>query len=640
MKVIEKVNEPDKGVEIRREQIHIAVDALVQQGDHVYRITQVLDFNSVVGTEVVTGRAKPLIIADLTLVSDPGDPKLLVDKDLTSIADKDWQIAQERLKAIEPLLAKKHVGQKEREERAKEINVSPASLYRWLKRYKNYGVVTALIPMKRGWSEGRSRISPLAEQIIEETIQDYYLTPQRPTVHDTLAEVLHRCHKRAVQAPSHMTIRSRIGSISEKEKLNRRGFKEKARKKFLPTPGHFPKVEHPLAVVQIDHTPVDIILVDDEYRQPIGRPWLTLAIDVYSRMVTGYHLTFESPSEQSVAMCVVHSILPKEEWMLLHDVKGSWPVWGIPKTIHTDNGAEFRSDNFRRSCLPYGINLEFRPVKTPHYGGHIERLIGTFMRKVHKLPGTTYSNVEKREGSDPEKSAVMTLSEFQAWFVSEVVNGYHNEIHSNLGMTPLQKWEIGIHGNAETKGVGLPARPANRQTLEIDFLPAEFRTVQTFGVSIDNIVYYADCLRGWINATDPGTGEKIKLAFRRNLSDISYIWFYDPKVEQYFKVPSLDMPSISIWEHRKIKADSKSKGIRNINSDHVWQHREEQKKRHINAAVQTKKIRKEAQRQLENAKGISPAKPLPSTVVQLDRAIPNALSSLFSGDVDDFGGIA
>jgi len=28
-------------------------------------------------------------------------------------------------------------------------------------------------------------------------------------------------------------------------------------------------------LVQIDHTPVDVIVVDRENRQPIGRPWLT-----------------------------------------------------------------------------------------------------------------------------------------------------------------------------------------------------------------------------------------------------------------------------------------------------------------------------------------------------------------------------
>ncbi|MFN7093084.1 MAG: hypothetical protein ACK4P4_21345 [Allorhizobium sp.] len=36
----------------------------------------------------------------------------------------------------------------------------------------------------------------------------------------------------------------------------------------------------PLPIVQVDHTKADIFAVDEETRKPIGRPWLTLAMDV------------------------------------------------------------------------------------------------------------------------------------------------------------------------------------------------------------------------------------------------------------------------------------------------------------------------------------------------------------------------
>jgi hypothetical protein len=38
-----------------------------------------------------------------------------------------------------------------------------------------------------------------------------------------------------------------------------------------------------LDFVQIDHTKVDVIVVDEQQRLPIGRSWITLAIDGYSR---------------------------------------------------------------------------------------------------------------------------------------------------------------------------------------------------------------------------------------------------------------------------------------------------------------------------------------------------------------------
>ena len=54
---------------------------------------------------------------------------------------------------------------------------------------------------------------------------------------------------------------------------------------------------------------------------------------------------------------------------------------GIPERLHLDNAREFRSEALKRGCEQYGIAIDYRPVRTPHYGGHIERLIGTMRRE-------------------------------------------------------------------------------------------------------------------------------------------------------------------------------------------------------------------------------------------------------------------
>ncbi len=65
--------------------------------------------------------------------------------------------------------------------------------------------------------------------------------------------------------------------------------------------GEPPAVTAPLEQVQIDHTVIDLIVVDDRDRQPIGRPYLTLAIDVFTRCVLGMVVTLEAPSAVSLA---------------------------------------------------------------------------------------------------------------------------------------------------------------------------------------------------------------------------------------------------------------------------------------------------------------------------------------------------
>ena len=41
-----------------------------------------------------------------------------------------------------------------------------------------------------------------------------------------------------------------------------------------------PRSTKPLELVQIDHTMVDIMVVDDINRESIGQPWITMVFDV------------------------------------------------------------------------------------------------------------------------------------------------------------------------------------------------------------------------------------------------------------------------------------------------------------------------------------------------------------------------
>ncbi|WP_341858101.1 hypothetical protein [Sinorhizobium medicae] len=59
----------------------------------------------------------------------------------------------------------------------------------------------------------------------------------------------------------------------------------------------------------------DVFVVDEETRQPIGRPWLTLAMDVCSRMVMGFYLTMDAPSRLSTSLCLLHSVFDKSAWL-------------------------------------------------------------------------------------------------------------------------------------------------------------------------------------------------------------------------------------------------------------------------------------------------------------------------------------
>ncbi len=631
-------------LEPQRQRVSLEIGAYVQQGDTVYQITELLDFESAIGIDVKTNRSTALRLAELTSVATNrqySDHNV----DLTEIADEDWQIAERRFAAIKPLLDNFSGGREAVEQRAAETGVNAGTLYRWMQRYRAYEVVSALIPRKRGWKEGKGRISAQAEEIVSQVLADFYLTDQRNTARKTILEIQRRSLERGIEAPGASAIRARIASLSERDRMRARGYKEEAKNRFRPAAGRFPNADFPLAVVQIDHTPADIILVDDLYRKPIGRPWITLAIDVHSRMVTGYYLSFDAPSENSVAMCVAHSVLPKEDWLTLHGVDAQWPVWGVPKTIHVDNGADFRSNNFQRSCQMYGIHLEFRPVKQPNYGGTIERLLGTLLREIHALPGTTFSSPKERAGYDAEKRAAITKSEFEVWLVTLICKVYHKRKHSSLMMAPIKKWEIGIFGNAATPGVGLPSRPTDRHTILLDFLPAFRRTVQTVGVTIDGMRYYAESLRPWINAVEKDGGKKRQLTFRRDSRDISTLWFFDPEIKQYFKIPFTDqaLPPISIWEYRQVREKLRQEGIISVDHHQILRVLTELREMVEESKEKTKRARREAQKRKDHANKVSPDAPLahvPVSKATIPQPPANAALAGLSDDIVPYGDIA
>jgi putative transposase len=308
----------------------------------------------------------------------------------------------------------------------------------------------------------------------------------------------------------------------------------------------------------------------------------------------------------ALAMC------PKEEWLILHGVDAEWPIWGRPKLIVTDNGPEFQSRDFERAMQKFGIDMEFRPVGLAHFGGHVERVQGTLLREIHDLPGTTFANIAERKEYDSEGRAVMTLGEFERQLLKLICNEYHRRPHSSIGMPPLRKWELGIFGSADSGGIGMPPRPGDRTEILLNFLPSFERTIQNDGVSLENLRYYDDCLRPWIGMLDDETERGRRHLFRRDPRDVSKIWFFDPDLKVYFKVPLADAsaPSFSVWEHRRAKEAVAELGYDPSDERVVIQSIRERREMVADSAKKTKKARREHQRNRDHQRALTVDKPL------------------------------
>lgn len=599
-----------------------------------YQLIEYLeDINQAVFKNLFDQRNEVLCVHDFKNVSSNNDVSVKVDLD--EISDEDWQKAQQKYLAIKPLMGgayDDYYGDTGLERRASEVNVSSRTLRRWRDAYLATNSVVSLLDKKGGWRKGESRLSTQMEKLINSVIEEFYLSIQRPSVEATIREVFKRCYKLGIDKPSKKAIRTRINRLSEKALLRGRGYREKAKNKFTPKAGKFPDADYPLSVIQIDHTPVDIILVDDRYRKPIGRPFITLAIDVYSRMVTGYYISLDAPSVTSVGMCLSRSILPKTDILLEFGLtNATWDVFGFPRKIHVDNGSDFRAESLRKSCAFHGIDIEFRPVARPEFGGHIERLIGNLMEKIHGLPGTTFSNVNQKDDYDSEKNASLTLAELEEWVVTFITQIYHESIHSGIGRTPNQQWRIGLFGDDYQEGIGIPAMPSSPQTLTLDFMPSVERTIQKHGVTIDGLHYYDPCLNNFINHSEGHSKKKTKFIFRQDPRDISVIWFYDFILKNYFPIPLANqaLPAMSLWEYKQLYKQIKQEAG-TVNEALIYQAWEDMQNLVESGQKNTKTMRRQEQRRKTHAKSQQIHKPLNNEFKKAD-----ILNVSESSDYDD-----
>jgi len=514
------------------------------------------DFKTVVLFEPESGT---LLQAPITELTSAVTPPETTHKDIYAQNVEKQVEAERKFEIIKPLLDNSRCTVQDIQNRAAEFGLHFVTLYRWLNLFETTGRLSAFMRRQRK-DKGMGKLAPEVDKIVTDTIETTFLTQQKRKVSKVIREIEKLCAKANLEPPHPNTVRYRINALDPVRKIKAREGSKAARNSFAPIKGHFPGADTPLSVVQVDHTLLDIILVDDIHRQPIGRPWLTLLIDVFSRMVLGFYISFDPPGNLSLGLCLAQAFLPKEKWLAKFGIETTWPCWGLPRTIHADNAKEFRGNMLKKACKEYGIDLEWRPVATPHYGAHIERLLGTLNDEIHSAPGTTFSNPGQRGEYDSDAESAMSLAEFEKWFTILCVEVYHQRPHSELGMLPIAKWQEGILGSAKKPGIGVPPRITDELRLKLDLMPFEKRTVQQSGIALDCIKYQHDVLRRWINAPDPDQPKlKRKFLCRRDPRDISTIWFYDPEVEQYYAIPYRNTahPAISIWELREAEKRAK-----------------------------------------------------------------------------------
>ena len=468
--------------------------------------------------------------------------------DIFGVGDAAWKRAVAREAVVRRLAFKASPSRADLLAACRDLGLKRSRLYELIRAYKARPATSSLLTARAGSPTGRRRLPDEVEALISEAIAGFFKSRQKPSIHALQKEVRRLCCQRGLRAPCWTTLRDRVAALDPAELVATREGSKAARNLYRPVPGAY-QVDGIFEVVQIDHTLVDVIIVDRGQRQPLQRPWLTLAIDVASRMVAGFYLTLEPPSALSVSLVIQHLVQPKLDWLESLGIDASWPAAGMPETIHVDNAKEFRSKALRRGAEEHGISLQYRPVGAPHYGGHIERLIGTMMGAVHLLPGSTFSNTQDRGHYDSAARSAMTLDELERWLALEITR-YHAERHRSLGIPPLAAWQE-AYARRDTS----LRQPYDPEGFRIDFLPSVERMVRRDGIHLFGLRYWDDILSLWA-----GRGDR-QLRVTYDPRDLSTVFVRGPDGQRYpVRFADLRHPPITLAEHRRAQAVLRERG--------------------------------------------------------------------------------
>lgn len=407
---------------------------------------------------------------------------------LAELTASEREQAMARYEFIAPLLGSEKPSQADWQAAAEQAGCSVKTIRRWVKRYQKLGLVG--LARDRRSDQGVRRSVSIKMQ---RTIEALYLENGYRSMETVHAMATAYAQKHDEPCPSYTVVREICQALPASVVYMAHHGERAWRDKFEPISRH--ESLAPNERWQMDHCQLDLLVIDPQSSEVLGRPWLTVALDTYSRAVMGYYLSLETPNSMAVCSTLRQAIWPK--------MISEWPMCGIPQQLHLDQGKDFTSRHLEQVAADLRIELIFATAYLARAKGKVERLFGTLNDQLWcELPGYVGPNVVDR----PYKiEPSLTLNQVEQYLLAFLLLVYHQRPHSTTGEPPQQRWQ------AEPFE---PRLPASLRELDLLLMLSQTRLVQRDGVHLYTITYWADELADYI-------GQKILVRYdTRNVAEI------------------------------------------------------------------------------------------------------------------------
>lgn len=405
-----------------------------------------------------------------------------IRSEVAAASEADLEIANRRSCAVRTYLLGEH-----------PPGIPTRTVRLWAARYRKAEQAfgdgyLGLIPRMRNRGNRRARIAERPRALMDQFIADDYETHKQKSKYASWIALKLACERESVAPPSYraflraLRLRGRFDQT-----LRRKG--RRAAYRYEPqfwdlemkTPRHG---DRPFEVGHIDHTELDVEIRCSVTDRSLGRPWLTLLVDAFSRRVLAKCLIFDGPTYRS---CM----------LLLRDcVKRHGR---LPQFLVLDGGREFESTYFETLLARYECTKKTRPPAKARFGSVCERLFGTTNTHfIHNLRGNTQITRDVRQVTksvDPKRLAAWTLPALNTALDEYLFDVYERMDHPALGQSPREAFNRGM----ELGGMRLQRIIPFDEDFLVCTLPTTVKgtakVIAGRGIKIHHVHYWSDEFR-------------------------------------------------------------------------------------------------------------------------------------------------
>lgn len=443
--------------------------------------------------------------------------------------------------------------------------------------------------------DNRGKNSPrrLADEIeaeIPKAIDHYYGARGRDyndaygALHDVIKALnKKRPKEQQLKYPRPEVLRRRIDKAATFDNLARKTSRSEAWRKLHGHREHI-SATRPLELAIIDTTPLDVHVLDSRLLLPLGRPYLSACIDVYSRMLLGWFITFEPPSLYSVLATMKRVNRHKGYVQKLYpQINRPWDGWGCPTEILLDRDWAHQSPSFQHSMSNLGTEVHYAPADTPQYKAICERLFRTINQGlIHKLAGAVRYNVYvmRQVGLNPTKDALITLEDLNE-LLHEFNDVYSYRPHDGIGAVPALAWKEGlaVQRRRWIKDVG---------ALDHVLGCVDTATISGNGIKFKNMRWHDESVTSLLlndlvrlekkRSQDPRTfgQSRARVIVKWNPADTGSIsvWNRGGEPKPYWiTMPNADpqfLKGLTFWHHDRIREFAEAKGLAFSTQEERW----------------------------------------------------------------------